>query len=151
MLPDIARPNKLLHVSGLGQYAGGGVLSRSYEDLHPCPDQYEVVWNGTIEAQAAKAEQRTAPHEMIQTRADRSKPLADVVVEAIKRAGKPVSVLDMVKRTGLHYGIVDITLRRLALRGELSVCDQLNADLDGIKRKWRRVYSLPKMAKEQAA
>ncbi len=149
MLPDIARPNKLLHVSGLGQDAGP-LLTRSASDMHPEEFQYEVVWNGTIEAQIQKAEQCRPPREATQSRAERTQPLGDAFVEAIRTAGKPVSVLDMVKRTGLHYGVVDVTLRRLALRGELSVSDELR-DRNSFRRRMVRVYSLPKMAKEQAA
>jgi hypothetical protein len=39
-------------------------LSRSYEDLHPQPDRYEVIWNGTISAQEQKAEQRSPSLEL---------------------------------------------------------------------------------------
>jgi hypothetical protein len=61
MLPDIARRNTRLAVSGLGQYAGSNVLCRSYEDLHPDEFDHVVVWNGTIACQQQKAEQRPAP------------------------------------------------------------------------------------------
>lgn len=150
MLPDIAQHNTRFSVSGLGATEGTGVLSRSMTDLHPEEFHYEVVWNGAIEAQIQKANQCLPPREAMQSRAERTQPLGDLVVEAIRKAGKPVSVLEMVRLTGLHYGVVDVTLRRLALRGELSVSDELR-DRNAFRRRMVRVYSLPKMAKEQAA
>ena len=150
MLPDIDQHNTRRAVSGLGMASGCGILTRGYHDLHPDEFEAVVVWNGTIAREQQQADQRTAPHELTLSKAERAQPLADAVVEAMKAAGKPVSVLEMVRLTGRHYGVVDVTLRRLALRGELSVADELR-NRDSFRRRVVRVYSLPKVTKEQAA
>jgi hypothetical protein len=150
MLPDIDTPNKRFAVSGLGAYEGHGILSRSFEDLHPQPDRYEVVWNGSIEAQIQRAEQRVAPGIRLPYLVEKARPLQDDILEVVREAGKPVTVPQVVALSQLHYGIVEVTLRRLALRGELSVCDQLNEDRSAGKRKWMRVYALPLQRTEAA-
>ena len=151
MLPDITQRNTRYAFSGLGAREGTGILSRSFTDLHPETFRGEVVWSGTIAAQEQKAEQRSAPRVLTQTAQERVKPLQDAVLEIVREAGRPVSVPQVVALSQLHYGIVEVTLRRLALRGELSVCEQLNEDRAAGKRKWMRVYSLPITKKDRAA
>ncbi len=148
MLPDIARPNKLLHVSGLGQYAGGGVLSRSFEDLHPETFAGTVVWNGTIARQEQKAEQRrpSIDPELGEPTVKQTRPAMEILRDIVRAADGPINVRQVADRCSLTYGIVEVTLRRLALRGELSVCEQLSTDGKGARR-WLRVYSLPLKAK----
>ena len=147
MLPDIDTPNKRFAVSGLGAYEGHGILSRSFEDLHPQPERYEVVWNGSIEAQTQRSEQRRLRAEDMRFR--RGEMIA--AIKDILRASGPLATTDLAARSGLNFAVVEATMRRLALKGELSVCDQLREASRG-RKKFVRVYSLPKMArKDQAA
>jgi hypothetical protein len=141
MLPDIAQHNTRFAVSGLGATEGTGVLSRSMTDLHPEEFQYEVVWNGTIEAERQRAEQRLLQAPSI-TAQERGQPLQDAVLETVRAVGLPVSVPQVVALSRLPYGAVEVTLRRLALRGALSVSDQVNEDGSAGKRRLMRVYAL---------
>jgi hypothetical protein len=149
-LPDITRHNTRYAVSGLGAPGGTGILSRSFTDLHPETFAGVVVWSGTIEAQYQKAEQRSAPCELTPTTAERVQPVMEALQDLVRAAGTPLSVREVAERCSYTYGIVEVTLRRLAQRGELSVAEQLSADGNGARR-WLRVYSVPLTAKGQAA
>lgn len=143
MLPDIASHKTASHISGFAQPSGTGILSRSFEDLHPQPDRYEVIWNGTISAQEQKAEQRTAEAARADLLVTSARPVASVVVTLLKRTSRPLTMPQIAARTGLDYTIVHNALYRLTSDGFLSSSLELNADGALGKRKWMRVYSLP--------
>jgi hypothetical protein len=140
MLPDIASHKTASHISGFAQPSGTGILSRSFEDLHPQPDRYEVIWNGTISAQEQKAEQRSPSLEP-DVKLPELRPM-DGIRDIVRAAGGPINVRQVADRCSFTYGVVEVTLRRLALRGELSVCEQLMTDGKGARR-FIRVYSMP--------
>jgi hypothetical protein len=151
MLPDIDTPNKRFSVSGLGAYEGHGILSRSFEDLHPQPDLYEVVWNGSIEAQIQKAEQRSAPGPHTLTMLERAESYAQSLSAIIREAGTALSAGQVSAQSPLNRDTVDTALRKMANRGELSVCDEFrHVGLTGARRLVH-VYSLPKKARKDEA
>lgn len=152
MLPDIAHPNKLLHVSGLGQYAGGGVLSRSYEDLHPCPENYRVIWNGTIEAQDQKFWQRAAPPREVRLEADQEIEVGstgDRILDLFASTSTPLCARDVATQLGLYIQTVDGWLRLLS-RGGLLVCADLEHPNSG-KPSYPRTLRMYAAAKAKAA
>jgi hypothetical protein len=99
-----------------------------------------VVWNGTIQAEAARAEQRRPSLEP-DVKLPELRPM-DGIRDIVRAAGGPINVRQVADRCSFTYGVVVVTLRRLALRGELSVCEQLSTDGKGARR-WLRVYSMP--------
>jgi hypothetical protein len=149
MLPDIDTPNRRFAVSGLGAHEGSGVLSRSFEDLHPQPDHYDVVWNGSIEAQIQKAEQRPAPTR--DTSDDVPGLMCDRVLDLFHASSGPLSGRDVATRMHLTPQTADWWLRNLSRSGRL-VCALLPNPRAGEQSQPRflRMYAVAK-TKEQAA
>jgi hypothetical protein len=121
MLPDIAQHNTRFAVSGLGATEGTGVLSRSYLDLHPDEFQHEVVWNGTIEAQRQKAEQRRPEPPTLRHETDGVEvgSAADRILDVFVGARGPLCARDIATRTGLLIQTADAWLRILTRDGFL--------------------------------
>ena len=150
MLPDIARPNKLLHVSGLGQYAGG-VLSRTNTDLHPDEFEHSVVWNGTIACQQQKAEQRRPGSVMPPTvKRDKSAiPVltkqAERILDTFERTAGPLSAQIVAKAAQVELRLTRRWLRVLAEWGMLAsaVLPNPHAGIHG-QRNFVRMYAAPK-------
>ncbi len=151
MLPDIDQHNTRRAVSGLGMASGCGILTRSATDMHPEEFVAVVVWNGTIDAEHQKAEQRPAPAPHTLTMTQRAELYARSLTAILREAGEALSLGQIAAKSSLHRDTVDVFLRKMANRGELSVCDEVrHVGLTGAKRMVR-VYSLPKVTKEQAA
>jgi hypothetical protein len=151
MLPDIARPNKLLHVSGLGQYAGG-VLSRSYEDLHPEEFHGDVVWNGTIACQQQKAEQRGAPPRVVRLEAEHEIEVGstgDRILDLFAAFSGPMCAREVASHLGLYIQTADSWLRLLS-RGGLLACAELKNPNAG-KPSQPRTLRMYAAAKAKAA
>ncbi len=151
MLPDIARPNKLLHVSGLGQYAGP-LLTRSATDMHPEEFRCEVVWSGTIEAQWQKREQRRPtlePEDVLppEEPKDDGRPVAETILAILKNATEPLPRHRIRTISGFGAAVVDNAMYRLAAN-DLVVSGLLpNVNRLPGQKKWTRVYYLPAKAK----
>ena len=156
MLPDIAQHNTRYAVSGLGNPGGTGVLSRSYEDLHPNPSAYEVVWSGTIDAQQQKAEQKMLvtveppPRVRPATEVD-DRPVGDTILEVLAKSSRPLSRGELGVRCNFEGSVLDAGIYRLASAGAIQTDLALNPNHGKSHKKWLRVYSLPKVTKEQAA
>jgi hypothetical protein len=150
MLPSIDTPNRRFAVSGLGATEGTGILSRSYEDLHPNPDAYEVVWSGTIQAEADRAEQRrpSLEPEPVQPAPPappkpEGRPIAETILAILMKAKQPIPRHRICAVSGFAPSVVDMAMYRLATNG-LVVSDlQLNANPAPGQKKWMRVYSVP--------
>lgn len=134
----------------------GGVLSRTYEDLHPQPDAYEVRWNGSIAAQQQKAEQRSAPdvtrntsQEELQAQVARRAQIQAAIFDAITRARAPRSFTELMRVTNVGRDALQGTLTRLAGQGKLSTFLELRS-LKGKQKAWIRVYTIP-VVREDAA
>ncbi len=147
MLPDIARPNKLLHVSGLGQYAGT-LLTRSATDMHPEDFHGDVVWSGTIEAQRQKAWQRPPDPPTVRVEAEAHVVVgstADRILDVFLSASEPLCVRQVADAAGVQMHIAASWLRLLNKSG-LLVSAEFENPLAGKhgQRAYTRMYAAAK-------
>ena len=156
MLPDIAQHNTRYAVSGLGNPGGTGVLSRSYEDLHPDEFAHVVVWNGTMEANAQKADQRRPSLEPCEVQADYPKPkdgrpVAETILALLGRTKRPLTRKQICELSGFGAAVVDNAIYRMAADDLVLSCLVPNDQRQPGQKQWRRIYSLPLKTKEHAA
>lgn len=151
MLPDIASYKTASHISGFAQPSGTGILSRSFEDLHPQPDRYEVVWNGTIACQEQKAEQRSPSLELepVEPEAPNRRdgqPVAETILALLRRSGQALTRQQICTLSGFGAAVVDNAMYRLAADDVVLSCLVLNEKREPGQKQWRRIYSVPAKA-----